>query len=245
MTRREYTARVLICLRRVTRQEREAIQAEIDGHMEDHICALLDLGYPPELAEERALALMGDPAEVGRELNRQYPLGWLILGRAAMALTLLLALLFTRPLLERAPAAWESVKLRCAPKAVLDISQEREDFDHLGLDAWDADVETAIRDVHFRIYQIAYAREGPGGNVRLAVACWRTNPFQEELDGLDGFSLEVWADGEEKKGYSIQPETGGVSLYGVWAKPGQTLTMSWEVYGESGTVSFTLPEVEP
>ena len=36
---------------------------------------LLELGYSPELAEERTLDAMGDPKEVGRELNRQYPLG--------------------------------------------------------------------------------------------------------------------------------------------------------------------------
>ena len=93
MTREEYTAQVLANLRRVTKAEREAIRAEIDAHMEDHICGLLDLGYPPALAEERTLAFMGDPAEVGRELNKQYPLGWLILGRAAAALLAVLCLL--------------------------------------------------------------------------------------------------------------------------------------------------------
>ena len=75
MTRREYTDTVLSALRRVTEDERRAIRSEIDGHMEDHICALLDLGYDESLAEERTMALMGDPAEVGRELNRQYT-GW-------------------------------------------------------------------------------------------------------------------------------------------------------------------------
>lgn len=90
MTREEYTAQVLAALRRVTRSEREAIRAEIDAHMEDHICALLDLGYEPELAEERTMALMGDPEEVGRELDKQYPLRWLVIGRIALVLTWIL-----------------------------------------------------------------------------------------------------------------------------------------------------------
>ncbi len=90
MDRADYTARVLAQLRHVTGEEQAAIRAEIDGHMEDHICALLDLGYDLALAEERTMSAMGDPAEVGRELNKQYPLGWLVLGRlAAWALALL------------------------------------------------------------------------------------------------------------------------------------------------------------
>ena len=53
MTRQEYTDRVLANLRRVTRSERAAIREELDAHMEDHICDLLDLGYDEALAEER------------------------------------------------------------------------------------------------------------------------------------------------------------------------------------------------
>lgn len=77
MTRTEYTDRVLAVMRFPDSQEREAIRAELDAHMEDHVCALLELDYPEELAEERTLALMGDPEEVGRELDKQYaPVFW-------------------------------------------------------------------------------------------------------------------------------------------------------------------------
>lgn len=115
MTRREYTEQVLANLRRVTRAEREAIRAELDGHMEDHVCDLLDLGYPPELAEERTLSFMGDPAEVGRELNRQYPLGWLILGRAAAALLALLCLLSVSHAWDLLGLARRNLTARTAP----------------------------------------------------------------------------------------------------------------------------------
>lgn len=40
---------------------------------------------------------MGDPKEVGRELNRQYPLGWLIVGRIAMAAVLIFVLVAAGP----------------------------------------------------------------------------------------------------------------------------------------------------
>lgn len=93
MTRWEYTDRVLSGLRRLTGPEREAVRAELDAHIEDHICDLLDLGYDEELAEERTMQRMGDPAEVSRELNKQYPLRWVLLKWATMAVTAALALM--------------------------------------------------------------------------------------------------------------------------------------------------------
>lgn len=92
MNRMEYMEILLAQLRRVTPSEREAIRQEIDGHIEDHICSLLELGYDQQLAEERTMARMGDPAEAGRELNQQYPLHWLILSRVAVTLTIILCL---------------------------------------------------------------------------------------------------------------------------------------------------------
>ena len=89
MDRRDYTDRVLSSLRRVTEKEREAIRSELDGHIEDHMEALRELGYDEELAEERAIAAMGEPDEVGRELNKQYPFRWLVVGWIAKALIIL------------------------------------------------------------------------------------------------------------------------------------------------------------
>ena len=86
MDRRQYTEQVLSSLRRVTHDERESIRAELDGHMEDHMEALRELGYGEAEAEARTLAAMGDPAEVGRELNKQYPFRWLVAGWVAKAL---------------------------------------------------------------------------------------------------------------------------------------------------------------
>lgn len=76
MDRSEYCARVLAGLHRLSREEREAVRAELEDHMEDHARALLDLGYDEKLAEERTMAAMGDPAEVAREMAKQYPRYW-------------------------------------------------------------------------------------------------------------------------------------------------------------------------
>lgn len=92
MNRTEYTETLLSQLRRVTPEEREEVRREIDGHIEDHICSLLELGYDEQLAEERTMERMGDPAEAGRELDKQYPLRWLILSRIAAVLIVILCL---------------------------------------------------------------------------------------------------------------------------------------------------------
>ncbi len=91
MTRSEYIQEVSASLKRLTHDERESIRQELDGHMEDHMEALRELGYDEQEAEARTLAAMGDPAEVGRELNRQYTgWGWVLLSRAAVLLTVVL-----------------------------------------------------------------------------------------------------------------------------------------------------------
>ena len=92
MTRSTYIQAVFSHLKRLTGDEREAIRRELDGHMEDHFEALRELGYDETEAEEQTLAAMGDPAEVGRELDRQYPYRWLIVKWAAQGLTVLLVL---------------------------------------------------------------------------------------------------------------------------------------------------------
>ena len=55
--------------------------------------ALMELGYDEALAEERMLRHMGDPAEVGRQLNEQYSRFLLVVGRIAKACLILLAVL--------------------------------------------------------------------------------------------------------------------------------------------------------
>ena len=88
MTRQEFLDQVLTPLGRLTAQERENVRQELEEHVEDRMEALLEMGWSAELAEERCLEAMGDPAEIGREMARQYRgRGWLWVGRAAVLLT--------------------------------------------------------------------------------------------------------------------------------------------------------------
>ena len=93
MNRRDYTAAVLKGLRHVTESEKEQIRKELDGHMEDHMLELMELGWEAEDAEEKAAACMGDPMEVSVALQKCYSYGWLIVNRVLGVLLVLLVLL--------------------------------------------------------------------------------------------------------------------------------------------------------
>lgn len=73
--------------------DRKGIEKELRIHYEDHVNDLLRLGRDPALAEERALAAMGNAQEVGRALDRVHKpwLGWL--WEVSRMLVLVLALL--------------------------------------------------------------------------------------------------------------------------------------------------------
>lgn len=97
MDQQSYISAVLSCLQSLTDREQEFVRAELAGHIEDHMETLMDLGYDAPLAEQRALSAMGDAEEVGRAINRQYPLRWLIVKDVAtgfLTLFLMLALVF-------------------------------------------------------------------------------------------------------------------------------------------------------
>ncbi|MBO5034116.1 MAG: hypothetical protein J6C43_00725 [Oscillospiraceae bacterium] len=69
--------RVLECLSRATRKEKEAVRAELEAHMEDHRDALIERGMDPMAAMNKAEEAMGDPEKVGKALNAQFSTFWL------------------------------------------------------------------------------------------------------------------------------------------------------------------------
>lgn len=81
---------VCSALKHATREERKAVAQELRDHMDDHAAALQEIGYDEEEARDRAVRAMGDAGEIGKELNRQYPLLWLILSRVPVFLIILL-----------------------------------------------------------------------------------------------------------------------------------------------------------
>ena len=67
-----------VCMYVRFRPDRAAITAELTAHLEDHMDALVARGFPPETAARQAVAAMGDPEEIGKELDKSHSplLGW-------------------------------------------------------------------------------------------------------------------------------------------------------------------------
>ena len=90
--------RVCSYIDHATDSEKRAIHKELSDHIEDHAQALMDLGRSEEEARIAAIVAMGDPEEIGREMNKEYPFIWLFLSRAAAVLAIILTLALLSPL---------------------------------------------------------------------------------------------------------------------------------------------------
>ena len=225
MTRKEYTELVLSALRHVTRREREAIRAELDGHIEDHIADLLELDYPPELAEERTLAAMGDPTEVGQELNAQYTgWGWVILSRVLLA----------------ALAAMCAVVL-CSNPSLYGLKQNLEArkplewrLEEMGPGGQILDIRVPMGDDIWYIYA-AEARLDPEGNPEVSVwmSWYDKNPFCSASAGIVT-AMDCRGEPQEVSGGGGS-EAGGVAEYRYFipVQDGDPhVTLCCERYGE-------------
>lgn len=118
--------RVCSCIDHATDKEKRAIHKELSDHMEDHAQALMELGRSEEEAMAAAIVAMGDPEEIGRELNKEFSHFWLWLGRISSALAVILALcLLFGPFWFYLGHAWNNIRLRTAPEAFFDDEHQQ------------------------------------------------------------------------------------------------------------------------
>lgn len=77
MDRGEFIARVLKEVR--FRPDHKSIRQELAAHIEDRADWFCGQGMSQEEAEAKAVLAMGEPSDIGRELNRVHKpvLGWL------------------------------------------------------------------------------------------------------------------------------------------------------------------------
>lgn len=165
MDRAEYCARVLAGLRHLSRRERAAVRRELEEHIEDHAQALLDLGYDEKLAEERTMAAMGDPAEVAREMARQYPRGWNVVAGVSLALCVfvLFSVLSSSSNRKMIGYAWDSVVYRISPpgpETVVAGTVSPPGIEPVSGVAEAVDIRRTIGDNVLRVYRITVGTQG-------------------------------------------------------------------------------------
>ncbi len=232
MTRQEFLDQVLSPLGRLTAQERENVRRELEEHVEDRMEALLEMGWDAELAEERCLEAMGDPAEIGREMARQYRgKGGLWLGRAAVALTVVVciqALLGVGML----GAAWDSLTVRFNPPRTISIGElknvEAEE---------ELDIRAEIGNDILRIYQVSVG-EKDGQRAAMVLACaYDRWPFGIVVDSLFGRS-ELW----NERGETGTSDGAEYAVRWTPVEPGDT-HVAWEyrAIGEAVRLEIPLP----
>ena len=220
MTRQEFLDQVLSPLGRLTAQERENVRRELEEHVEDRMEALLEMGWDAELAEERCLEAMGDPAEIGR---------------AAVALTVVMCIqaLLGFGMLSN---VWSSLEARICPSTASSIGGLKD------VEAEEAlDIRAEVGNDILRIYQV-YVGEKDGQRAAMVLACMYDRlPFGIAADGLASRS-ELW---NERGGTGTS--AGGSGNYGAeyavrWTpvEPGDT-HVAWEYRAIGETVRLEIP----
>ena len=252
MTRSEYVERVLSVMRHATASERESIRAEIDAHIEDHICDLLELDYDEALAEERTMALMGDPEEVGRELDKHYK--FTLFDVMDLVSTLLIVVIVFQALLGIGILfhAVDHLEARFAP-----TQRSMEDFTAEAME--ETDYRMTIGNDILKVYQVAVGNKvfsyyshkqiaEQGTAAELLVCAYDRIPL-----GIVSGDLTTYLRVEDQRGTEL--ESWGRSS-GSWGavyqrfyipiESGDThVILSYDRFGESVTLKVPLPEVTP
>ena len=88
----EYCDQVCAALKKATRKEKASLTQELTAHMEDHVEALVELGWDPQEAMDYAVEAMGDPEIVGRQYDEKLSSFWLWVGYVFRGLVIVLTI---------------------------------------------------------------------------------------------------------------------------------------------------------
>lgn len=148
---------------------------------------------------------MGDPEEVGRELEKQYPLRWLILGRLAVVATVVLCIQMMLGV-GLLGMVWDSLAARIYPSERTDlntvVAQER------------VDIRIPVGNDVLRIYRVAVGQSGD------ELGVWEAEVSMCAYDRIPGgyVSNSIWSHTQvenprgETKGAAAGRAAGGWSI---------------------------------
>ena len=193
--------RVCSYIDHATEKEKRQIHKELSDHIEDHAQALIEMGRTPEEAHAAAIVAMGDPEEIGREMNKQYPYIWLFLSRATAVVAIILALLLLSPIRDMANRVSDNLSARNRPMEVWGEYGE----------SIDIRVELPENDIAY-FYSRDIGQMDNGKYLALIGVCaYDDNPFGRVSKNALNFRLEL------KDGF-FQPTAGGFLGYATQHK---------------------------
>lgn len=238
MTQQEFMTQVLSPLGRLTVEEREDVRRELEEHVEDRMEALLEMGWDEELAESRCLEAMGDPAEIGREMARQYRgRGWLWLGRAAVVLTVVMCVLALLGI-GMLHNTWESLEARINPRLDTRLdSVEAEERMDLRMDMGN--------DV-LRVFRVSIGELEGRRVAEIATCAYDRRPFGIVAQGWQNC---LWTHelAEANFHYGNGKGNWGAFYWQAYTElaPGdRSVTLIYSRYGETKSMEVPLPEEE-
>lgn len=212
----DYGQRVCQFIRHATPKEKAAIQAELAAHITDHTAALIATGHAPETAQAMALEAMGDPEVVGKALNKEYPLRWLVLSRGLLAAIVVLALLLvvhTSGWVQSLTFYWQA---RTDPLHAADTQLYDAEYNPLPnsyLTPLDLHYSLPGNTV-FSIYAVAVVPNGEGTyTVTLFTTRYRDTPLPLTTLGLSAGDLSFSQNGEPLNVFSGMGNTKGSACY--------------------------------
>lgn len=240
-----FYSRVCSELKRATKREMQEVKQELSGHLQDHAEVLIERGYDPYQAELRAIETMGDPAQIGKALNKSYSRFWLICKRTLMVLFCLLLLfsfkfslmgVFTRNMLARLPSGADLTQI-----SNQDFTLELGEIQRLNL-KMESD-STVVRLEQIAVGEMVGHPDGKSYCVSFSVSVYSKNPFDYCYFEKRLYLAEDPA-GSRREMSLCSDEIGGRSsgmyyVYGVDHGTEQ-VEIVWERYGQDLRVQVSL-----
>ena len=240
----QYSHNVAQYVRHATGKEKAALRKELNDHMEDHAQALLDGGFPEEHAYRVAVESMGDPETVGKALNKEYPLRWLILSRLVWLAVLVAALLLVLALAHGLKGATGSLEARQAPREHHPAEVQLPDAELIPLDF----TQTFPNGDAIRFYAAAveldenYKDRGYVGH--LYAVSYNKNPLRDPLHY--SYIIDTLPPSQEETLLvSLEGNNHGNAQYHHWIlytlQPEENVMVQYDRFGTSFTLEVPMP----
>lgn len=250
MEKEEFLAALSENLKNATRKERDDVKAELAAHIEDHAADLTAAGWSAADAEAAAVAAMGDPGEIGAELNKEFSKFWGAVSRAASLVLIVLVILSFLPLCCACVNAARSLALRIDPQGHMGQYFEGLDATPLNIRCDGADGDVVCFAMAAMTTDTLTGDDGKEEDWDIAViglCVYDKDPFRGVANDLS--PEPVFHTDAPRHGGGTVTAGGGMSdfwtkirIYRVPVEHGQkTVTATYDLYGTTFKAEIPLP----